>query len=569
MAPQPGKRFGRYELVYRLGHGGMAETWRARLLGEAGFTKTVLIKKILPEYADDYAFTSMLISEARISATLTHNNIAQVFDFGRVDNEYFLAMEYVDGQPLHGIIHRALRTGWPSIPIPAAAFICHELCRGMHYAHTRKDEGGKPLGIIHRDISPENVLVSYEGQVKIIDFGLAKARELRGFTTEPGVVKGKYLFFSPEQARGEEVDARTDVWAAGIVLYEMLCGKLPVEGPEYVVLPKLSQGQFPRPRELNPRVPKELEDIVMGALALRREARYASGHVFGDALARFLISTTPSFSSMSLSYFVQELFREEMTREGRDIHVPASFQQELASWKRELRPSSPTQPVAASPAPDTEGPRVTEPQKATPRARWKRWSLAGGAALAAAAIALFLILRKEPLPEQPEPPEVVAEPQPAPQERPAPPPPPPEVAPSTVSVKPSVPSVPSADYERLLERAKAALSGRRYQAAEGNFRMALKLHPASLEAKEGLGFSLALGTSNTSGYKEAVTLLKEVVEGDPMSTRAWFALGLALQGTREEEEAANAYRKCLVLEPSGRFSSDARRALKQMGEREN
>ena len=153
---------------------------------------------------------------------------------------------------------------------------------------------GKPLSIVHRDISPENVLVSYEGQVKIVDFGLAKARELRDLNTEPGVVKGKYLFFSPEQARGQEVDARTDVWATGIVIYEMLCGKVPVEGPEYVVMPKLSQGEFPRPRDINPKVPQELEDIIMGALTVRREDRYASSHVFGEALAGFLYSARRS-----------------------------------------------------------------------------------------------------------------------------------------------------------------------------------------------------------------------------------------------------------------------------------
>ncbi|HYI00063.1 serine/threonine-protein kinase, partial [Hyalangium sp.] len=202
MTLQPGTRFGRYELVSRLGYGGMAETWLARLLGEAGFAKTVLIKKVLPEYADDYAFTSMLISEARICATLSHDNIAQVFDFGRVENEYFVGMEYVDGQPLNSVVQHAVRAGG-SVPVPPAVFIGVQICRGLQYAHTRKDDGGKPLSIVHRDISPENVLISFEGQVKIVDFGLAKARELRDLNTEPGVVKGKYLFFSPEQARGQ------------------------------------------------------------------------------------------------------------------------------------------------------------------------------------------------------------------------------------------------------------------------------------------------------------------------------------------------------------------------------
>src|SRR5262245_27312132 len=221
MALESGSHFGRYELVSRLGSGGMAETYRARLMGDAGVTKPVLIKKVLPEYATDQDFTTMFVSEARISAMLSHGNIAQVYDFGRVDGEYFLAMEFVDGPPLHRLLQRVRREAMSSLPVPIALFIGIEMCRGLHYAHTRKGDSGQPLGIVHRDISPDNVIVSYEGQVKIVDFGIAKARDVRGFHTEPGVVKGKFLFFSPEQARGEDVDARTDVWAAGVVLYEL------------------------------------------------------------------------------------------------------------------------------------------------------------------------------------------------------------------------------------------------------------------------------------------------------------------------------------------------------------
>ncbi|WP_147094771.1 serine/threonine protein kinase, partial [Myxococcus fulvus] len=154
MALQPGDRFGRYELVSWLGRGGMAETWRARWMGDAGVTKSVLIKKVLPEFVADDAFVSMFVNEARISATLSHGNIAQVFDFGRVDGQYYLAMELVDGPPLHRIMKRAVKTGLPRLPIPIATYITLEICRGLHYAHTRTDDKGVPLGIVHRDISP-------------------------------------------------------------------------------------------------------------------------------------------------------------------------------------------------------------------------------------------------------------------------------------------------------------------------------------------------------------------------------------------------------------------------------
>jgi serine/threonine-protein kinase len=351
MGLQPGARFGRYEMVSRLGQGGMAETYRARLVGDAGVTKPVLIKKVLPEYANDDAFITMFVSEARISASLSHGNIAQVYDFGRVDGEYFLAMEFVDGQPLNRILKRALRAGMSSLPIPIGAFIGIEMCRGLHYAHTRTDQTGKPLGIVHRDISPDNVLISYEGQVKIVDFGIAKARELRGFNTEPGVVKGKYLFFSPEQARGKEVDARTDVWATGIVLYEMFCGQLPVRGPAYVAMPLLAEGKFPRPREINPELPQELDDIIMQALAVDPAQRLESCHELGDALAEFLYSAEPRFSSMSLSHFQHQLFREELAAEGRQVQVPRLFLEQMERWSLSLAPTNPARMAARTPTP--------------------------------------------------------------------------------------------------------------------------------------------------------------------------------------------------------------------------
>ncbi|MFY2560587.1 protein kinase domain-containing protein [Corallococcus terminator] len=330
MDSAPSKPFGRYSLVSRLGKGGMAEAWRARLMGEAGVTKPVLIKKVLPEYAQDERFIQMFISEARISASLSHGNIAQVFDFGRTEGEHFLAMELVDGPPLHRIIKRALQHGLSAVPVAQAVFIAMEICRGLHYAHTRKDSRGVPLGIVHRDISPENVLVSYEGQVKVVDFGIAKARELRGFSTEPGVVKGKYLFFSPEQARGEDVDARTDVWAAGVVLYQMLCGRLPLQGPQYVVMHQLQEGRFPSPRTLRPELPVELDDIVQKALAVKKEERFESAHAFAEALSGFLYATTPRFSPMSVAWLVQTLFTMELREEGREPQVPTPFREELA-----------------------------------------------------------------------------------------------------------------------------------------------------------------------------------------------------------------------------------------------
>ncbi|MFY1829835.1 protein kinase domain-containing protein [Myxococcus fulvus] len=415
MTQEPQQSLGRYELLAQLGRGGMAETWRARLVGAAGVTKPVLIKKVLPEHANDEAFIAMFISEARISATLSHGNIAQVFDFGRMDGQYFLAMELVDGQPLHRVLRRAAKTGLASMPIPLATYIAVEMCRGLHYAHSRTDDQGVPLHIVHRDISPDNVLVSYEGQVKIVDFGIAKARMLRSFHTEPGIVRGKYLYFSPEQARGYEVDARTDVWATGLVLYEMLCGQPPVSGSEALVMSKLAHGEFPSPRQVRKELPSALNEIVMRALSVDASFRYESANAFGDALAGFLHSFAPRFGMSNLAYLVRELFREDLLQQGRDLAVPAAFVEELSAWRgtqhaptralaKPARARTGTAPTAPLPA----GLPVEPPPSSPPELerRSSRWGLlAAGGLVAMVALAILpWVLDDGPPPAPPPPP---------------------------------------------------------------------------------------------------------------------------------------------------------------------
>jgi Tfp pilus assembly protein PilF/tRNA A-37 threonylcarbamoyl transferase component Bud32 len=575
MGLQPGGRFGRYELVSRLGRGGMAETYRARLMGAAGVTKPVLIKKVLPEFANDEAFTSMFISEARISATLSHGNVAQVYDFGRVDGEYFLAMEFVDGQPLHRIIKRALKSGLTSLPVPLATFTALEMCRGLHYAHTRTDSSGKPLGIVHRDISPDNVLVSYEGQVKIVDFGIAKARELRGFDTEPGIVKGKYLFFSPEQARGEQVDARTDVWATGIVLYEMLCGQLPVKGPHLTALPRLVNGEFPLPRELNPALPAELEDIVMSALALNREERIESCDALGDALAGFLYSTTPRFSALWLSHFVQELFREDLRAQGRAVQVPDSFLDLLAQWRGEESPTIPThsmvavEPRPATPAvapkalvtPPPPRPPDTRPVAAvsattpetpslSPRSAMF-WGVGAGALVTVIVTALVLSTMEEPAPSTqadlsaPQPLQRTpagagprngaappTTPTPAPgsvdDRGPQPPAPSPITRPPETPGPPPPPSRDASNAKALQARAEIYLRDQRFTQAADLSTMCLELDPRNAEC-------LRLG-------------------------------GAALAELGRTTEAAEKYRSFLRIAPDHTRASEVQQALKQLEE---
>ena len=306
--PSEGHHFGKYKLLERIATGGMAEIYRARMTAAAGVTKPVVIKKILPGYADNSAFLSMFVNEARIAAGLSHGNIAQVFDFGEVDGEYFIAMEWVDGRTLSSVMRRAREKGMYTLPQPLALLIAVEMLEGLAYAHTRLDERGRPLHIVHRDVSPQNVLLSYEGQVKLVDFGIARARLAGCSEPEEHELKGKYTYFAPEQVRGREPDARSDIFAAGVVIYEMLCGRLPFEGKMEDVLRKLALGDFPRPRDLNPGIPTALERILLNALAVEREQRYATAEAFAEALTRHLHTAAPDVSSSARAHFMGYLF---------------------------------------------------------------------------------------------------------------------------------------------------------------------------------------------------------------------------------------------------------------------
>ncbi|PTL84741.1 protein kinase [Vitiosangium sp. GDMCC 1.1324] len=334
MAPNEAREFGKYELVSKLAAGGMAVTYRARMKGAAGVTKPVVIKQILPHFADDPAFVEMFVSEARVAAALTHGNIAQVFDFGEIDGQYFLAMEFVHGQPLSKLLRRALKAGLPSLPLPLALYIGTQICDGLDYAHRHVGEDGHPMGLVHRDVSPDNVLISYEGQVKVIDFGIAKATSVVEARTSPGTLKGKFPYFSTEQARGEQdLDARSDIFAVGVVLYEMLCGRRPYEGEFAAVLPRIIAGDFPPPSSLNPAIDPGLESVMYTAMALDRETRYPTAQAFSEALREQLYSAYPRFSPAMLSQLLGHLFAEDLAAEGRRVEVTPGFLEQLAAWQ--------------------------------------------------------------------------------------------------------------------------------------------------------------------------------------------------------------------------------------------
>ncbi len=324
--------FGKYELLDRLGVGGMAIVYRARYTAAPGITKPVVIKRVLSEYAENPAFVEMFIHEARISVGLSHGNIVHVFDFGQVEGEYFLAMELVEGQPLSKVLKRAQSQGLAQLPPPVAVSIAIELCKGLHHAHTRADERGRPLGVVHRDVSPDNVLLSYDGEVKITDFGIAKAELAGRPVTQAGLVKGKFHYLSPEQAQGLELDARSDVYAVGVVLYRMLCGQLPIEGADYEVMERIVHGKIAPPLEINPELDPELSLIVMRALATSRSRRFQSAEECQQALSRWLAMRVPLFSVNALKQLMGWLYAPELKELGRQPILPQEFLSQARQW---------------------------------------------------------------------------------------------------------------------------------------------------------------------------------------------------------------------------------------------
>jgi len=306
--------FGKYLLLDRISVGGMAEVFKAKSYGVEGFEKVIAIKRILPSMCEDEDFIRMFIDEAKIAGQLSHANICQIFELGRVKSSHFIAMEYISGRDLLQIQNR-LRQRGDSMPVEMACFILAQVCEGLDYAHHKKDALGRPLKIIHRDCSPQNVLVSYEGEVKLIDFGIAKAAS-RSSRTNAGVLKGKFGYMSPEQVRGLPLDRRSDIFAVGTVLYESLTGqRLFLGESDFSTLERVRNADVTPPQDLNADIPDEVNAIVMKALARDPDDRYQwCGEMRAD-LHRYLTGRDRAFTGSGLSSWMREVFEAELENE--------------------------------------------------------------------------------------------------------------------------------------------------------------------------------------------------------------------------------------------------------------
>jgi serine/threonine protein kinase len=306
--------YGSYQLLKRLATGGMAQIYLARQSGPEGFEKLLVVKRILPHLAENEEFIQMFLDEARIAARLNHSNIVQIFNLGELDDTYFIAMEYIHGEDLRRI-SRKTQARASEMPLPLVCRIIMEACAGLDYAHKLTDSDGQPLGIVHRDISPQNLLVTFEGGVKIVDFGIAKAAD-QATVTRSGVLKGKYAYMSPEQATGQTLDGRSDIFALGIVLYEMITGtRLFKRSSDLQTLSAAIACDVTPPSEVNDRVPSDLDPVVMMALAKEPENRYQEALHLQLALEKWLLKNQFPSSSALLSQFLQEIYAERLARE--------------------------------------------------------------------------------------------------------------------------------------------------------------------------------------------------------------------------------------------------------------
>jgi serine/threonine protein kinase len=303
------EKFGRYLLLDRIGAGGMAEVFRAIVPGAEGFRRTFVVKRILAERVQTPGFVEMFVQEARICALLNHPGIVQVFDFGTVDGNYFLAMEYLRGRDLQAL-RRKLRDAGRPCPLPVAAYIAHQVALSLGYAHALRDADGKPLHVVHRDVSPSNIMCLRAGGVKLLDFGVAKALgDGLSENTADGKLKGKLSYVSPEQLRGEGVDGRSDLFALGIVLWELLTGQRLFRGQNEVeTLHNVMEMRIAPPSSVRPDVPSALDFVVMRALERDPATRYATGEAMAEELEDVLAGSR--YQARMLPALLHELFGE-------------------------------------------------------------------------------------------------------------------------------------------------------------------------------------------------------------------------------------------------------------------
>ena len=313
MSLSQNEKFGKYILLDRIAVGGMAEVYRAKLTGEKGFEKLIVVKKMLPYMTEDPEMVTYFIDEAKLAALLQHENIIHIYDFGEMEGSYFIAMEYLFGRDLKSVFHKSSQMNLP-IDLENSLFIASKICEGLEYAHNLMDLHGASLNIVHRDISPQNIFITYDGKIKTIDFGIAKTTT-QTTKTQVGIIKGKVAYMSPEQAEGKSIDRRSDIFAVGILLYEMITRKEMYDGDTMQVLNKAINAQYEPPENLTPGLPPKVYEILHRALNKNLEKRYQScGEMMTD-IENCLYDIKCRPNAKMLEKYITSLFEKEYSDE--------------------------------------------------------------------------------------------------------------------------------------------------------------------------------------------------------------------------------------------------------------
>ena len=517
-------RFGKYLILDKIATGGMAEMYQAKITSVEGFEKLVAIKKILPNLTQDENLVKMFIDEAKLAAMLFHQNIVQIYDLGSMEGAYFIAMEYIHGKDLRVLAEKAKERDLP-LPLEYALYIACRICSGLEYSHSLKDFQGNPLKIIHRDISPQNVLVTYQGEIKIVDFGIAKAAK-KSTGTKEGLIKGKVSYMSPEQAAGKPIDKRSDIFSTGILLYEMVTGQRMFEGADLQVLERLRKVDFEPAENLVPNLPFQVSQILDRALAKGVARRYKScGEMLAD-LEACLTAFPVRPSAEGLSQYMKALFAEEMAAEAAALQraeVQLSTLKGESVSKAKTKTLQILEHIEAVPTKKTGAPRSTH----------KLWLGTWAAVMVVAAVVLALLIKQKPFstPRQNTPFASVKTP---------------KVLPATDS-KSTVASKPT-----RRDQAMEALEKKQFTRAAALFEEILaseageKKAIASPYAQALVGGAISILSTNT---REAEDLLQKAVGLDPDNAEAYFYLGKLYTSKKNYPLAMRAYFKATALDP--------------------
>ncbi|MGB6280848.1 MAG: protein kinase, partial [Syntrophobacteria bacterium] len=528
-------RFGKYLILDKIATGGMAELFRAKITSVEGFEKLVAIKKILPNLTQDSNLVNMFIDEAKLAAMLTHQNIVQIYDLGSMEGVYFIAMEYIHGKDLRVLSNKSKEKGLP-LPLEYALYITSRICSGLDYSHNLKDFQGNPLKLIHRDISPQNILVTYEGEVKIVDFGIAKVARNTADTRE-GLIKGKVAYMSPEQAAGKTIDHRSDIFSAGILLYEMITGVRMFEGADLNVLDRVRKADFQTAETVVSDLSAEVSEILRRALAKTPNRRYKSCVAMLADLEECLSSFTVRPRAEGLSHYMKALFAEEIAAEAAAL---LKIEAEVFSLKEKGASDGKTKTLHILEHIEPVPTKKTAPAPSTHRLWLGTWAIA----MVAVAIVLAVLFKEKRVPTVNEDTVVTSV---KTSELPSPTAVPP-APPSAETAKKTAPPEPS-----KREQAMEALKKEQFAKAAALFEQSLANEPGDKPeivtpyAQALVGGSISILDTNPN---QAESLLEKAIELDPAKAEAFYYLGKLYASKKEYAKAIQSYNKAIDLAPS-------------------